>query len=129
MLTFLYATISIDDIDNQYSREVSSVDQYKGMTESMFYVLMCFYQKPTFGIEIVSTINQWSQGEVQMGPGTLYTILGRFEKDGLIKEISVEGRKRTYQITPLGKDIFELELERLNRVLEVATKVRGEQDV
>lgn len=101
------------------------MDQYKGMTESMLYVLMCFYEKPTFGTEIVETIKRWSDNEVLMGPGTLYTILARFEKDGLIKEIKVEGRKRTYKITDLGKTIYESEVQRLEKVIKVALQIRG----
>lgn len=98
------------------------------MTESMFYVLMCFYQKPTFGIEIVESIKEWSQNKVKMGPGTLYTILARFEKDGLIKEIGVEGRKRTYQITNSGIQIYLQELERLKRIVEVGNKLKEEKE-
>ena len=40
---------------------------------------------------------------VEIGPGTLYTILSKFEQSEYIEEIAVEGRKRTYQITDIGK--------------------------
>lgn len=100
------------------------MEQRQTLTESMFYVLMCFYQKPTFGIEIVATIKQWTNNRVVMGPGTLYTILGKFEEDKLIKEIDVEGRKRTYQITDFGRLIFESEVERLNDLLITAQYIK-----
>lgn len=100
----------------------------KVLTESMFYVLMALYEKDTFGTEIVEYIKSVSHNRVPMGPGTLYTILAKFEDDKLIKEIAVEGRKRTYTITQLGRDVFENEIRRLTDVLESAQKARKHHD-
>ena len=85
------------------------------LTESMFYVLMAFMQGPMCGIEIVEFIENRTHSRVQMGPATLYTILGKFEKERYIKEISVVGRKRTYQITDLGRSAYQEELARLKQ--------------
>lgn len=85
------------------------------LTESMFYVLMAFMQGPVCGIEIVEFIESRTHGRIQMGPATLYTILGKFEKEKYIKEISVVGRKRTYQITDLGRSAYQEELARLKQ--------------
>lgn len=85
------------------------------LTESMFYVLMAFCRRPMCGIEIVDYIEQRTNGRVQMGPATLYTILGKFEKEKYIKEVSVEGRKRTYQITDLGRMAYQEEVNRLRQ--------------
>ena len=48
-----------------------------------------------------------------LGPGTLYTILAKFQEEGLIREAAVEGRKRTYAITERGRALFRQELSRL----------------
>ena len=85
------------------------------LTESMFYVLMAFMQGPMCGIEIVEFIERRTNGRIQMGPATLYTILGKFEKEKYIKEIQVDGRKRTYQITNLGQSAYQEELARLRQ--------------
>lgn len=85
------------------------------LTESMFYVLMAFTQGPMCGIEIVDFIDRRTKGRIQMGPATLYTILGKFEKEKYIQEISVAGRKRTYQITDPGRDAYLEELARLKQ--------------
>ena len=85
------------------------------LTESMFYVLMAFHQGPMCGIDIVDFIDRRTQGRIRMGPATLYTILGKFEKEKYIREVSVEGRKRTYQITDLGRSAYREELERLKQ--------------
>lgn len=85
------------------------------LTESMFYVLMAFQQGPMCGIDIVEFIDRRTRGRIKMGPATLYTILGKFEKEKYIREVSVEGRKRTYQVTDMGRSAYREELERLKQ--------------
>ena len=50
---------------------------------------------------------------MRLGPGTLYTLLGKFQEEGLIEETEVEGRKRTYRLTNKGRQAYREELERL----------------
>ncbi len=83
------------------------------LTESMFYVLMALCREPMCGTQIADFIDRRTAGRLQMGPATLYTILGKFEKEGFISEIEVSGRKRTYAITAKGKAAYEEELARL----------------
>lgn len=90
------------------------------LTEPMFYVLMALAEGPLCGIDIAEFIRQRSQGQVNIGPATLYTILAKFEKETYIKEIMVEGRKRTYQITDRGLTAYQQEITRLQRCLNDA---------
>ena len=83
------------------------------LTESMFYVLMALSKSPMCGIDIAAWITERTKGRVSLGPATLYTVLGKFEKEGYIAETEVEGRKRTYRITGKGLDAYRAELERL----------------
>ena len=85
------------------------------LTESMFYVLMAFCQGPMCGTDAAQFIEDRTQGRIQMGPATLYTVIGKFEKEKYIKEVQVEGRKRTYRITDKGRRAYEEELSRLRR--------------
>lgn len=96
------------------------------LTESMFYVLMAFAKKPMCGIDVADYVEKKTGGRVLLGPATLYTILGKFEKEKWIKEIEVEGRKRTYRITDTGLTAYEQEVERLKRCVEDAEKARQE---
>ncbi len=91
-----------------------------GLTESMFYVLMALRSSPMCGIDIAAFIEKRSGGEVRIGPATLYTILGKFEKEKMIQETEVEGRKRTYRITAAGLAAYDGEIERLRRCLRDA---------
>ena len=87
------------------------------LTESMFYVLMALSRAPMCGIDIAAWITGKTRGRVSLGPATLYTVLGKFEKEGYIAEPEVKGRKRTYRITSRGLDAYRSELERLRACL------------
>ena len=86
-----------------------------GLTESMFYVLMAFQKEEMCGTDVVEFIEKKTKRRVVMGPGTLYTILARFEEEEIIEETAVEGRKRTYEVTLKGRRLFQEELLRLKR--------------
>ena len=83
------------------------------LTEPMFYVLMSFLHRDMCGIDISEFVEQKTRGRVHLGPGTLYTLLGKFLDGGLIEETEVDGRRRTYRITPKGRAVFQEELDRL----------------
>ena len=85
----------------------------KVLTESMFYVLLSLLRQERCGTEIVRYVDDATAGRVPLGPGTLYTILAKFQEEGLIREAAVEGRKRTYAITDRGRALFRQELSRL----------------
>lgn len=90
-----------------------SKEPLKVLTESMFYVLIALLRQERCGTEIVQYVDDTTAGRVALGPGTLYTILAKFEEEGLIRETAVEGRKRTYAITDRGRSLFRQELYRL----------------
>ena len=93
------------------------------LTEPMYYVLMSFLRQDMCGTEITEFVDRKTRGRVNLGPGTLYTLLARFLDEGLIKETQVDGRKRTYRITPKGRAAFQEELDRLR-----ACAAEGEEE-
>lgn len=97
----------------------------ENLTESMFYVLMAFRGGPKCGIDTSQFIEQKTTGRCKLGPATLYTILAKFEKEGYLTEIAVEGRKRTYQITEKGLQAYEEEVVRLRHCVEDADSEGG----
>jgi len=92
------------------------------LTESMFYVLMSLLQGERCGTEITADVERRTGGRLKIGPGTLYTILAKFEEVGYIEETRVEGRKRTYQMTFRGRLAYREELERLRQCVRDAEK-------
>ena len=83
------------------------------LTEPMYYVLMSFLSQEMCGTEITEFVERKTAGRVRLGPGTLYTLLARFQEEELISETGVDGRKRTYRLTGKGRAVFLEELERL----------------
>ena len=90
-----------------------SKEPLKVLTESMFYVLLSLLRQERCGTEIVRFADDTTAGRVPLGPGTLYTILAKFQEEGIIRETAVEGRKRTYAITDRGRALYRQELSRL----------------
>lgn len=87
---------------------------YKGgpMTEAMYYVLLAL-MNPNHGYQLMSAITEVSKGRINMGPGTLYGVLNRMEKDGLILLSKDDGRRKTYRITSDGEEALRSEYARL----------------
>ncbi len=83
------------------------------LTEPMFYVLMSFLRQEMCGIEITEFVEKKTGGRVRLGPGTLYTLLAKFQEEKLIEETHTDGRKRTYRLTEQGREAFYEELSRL----------------
>ena len=90
------------------------------LTESMFYVLMSLTDVPRCGIDIAEAIEKRTRGRVKLGPATLYTVLAKFEQEKYIKEVKVEGRRRTYAITERGREAYREEVDRLRACLQDA---------
>lgn len=97
------------------------------LTESMFYALMALLHRPRCGTEIADFVSAITQSRVRLGPGTLYTILAKFEEEGLIRETAVEGRKRTYALTDTGLERYQDEIARLRSCLADAARAEQEE--
>lgn len=92
------------------------------LSEPMFYVLMALRQQPLCGADIAQWISDRTEGRLALGPGTLYTILGKLTDEQMIREIAVDGRRRTYTITEAGQHLYDNELTRLRRCVRDADR-------
>lgn len=61
----------------------------------------------------MESVLEISKGRVKVGPETLYALLGKFQKENIIRETEVKGRKRSYIITDKGKKMLVEEYKRL----------------
>ena len=57
-------------------------------------------------------------------PGTMYGSLSKMEKDGLIRFVREEEKRRIYEITPLGTEVLELEMKRIERLYQTMKEAR-----
>lgn len=88
---------------------------YVPMTETGFYILLCL-REPNHGYGIVQKVKELTGGEVILTPGTMYGSLSKMEKDGLIRFLREEDKRRIYQITELGREILTIEMRRIERL-------------
>ena len=86
------------------------------MTEAMYYILLSLL-KPGHGYGMMQRIKELSGGRLVMGPGTLYGVLTRMNKEGLIVLTGEDGRRKNYAITEAGKAALLSEYERLKRLV------------
>ena len=92
---------------------------YVPMTETGFYILFCL-QKPNHGYGIVQMVEKLTDGEIRLAPGTMYGSLSKMEKDGLIRFVNEEEKRKIYTITELGIEVLQLELKRIHRLYRTA---------
>ena len=92
-------------------------EKFQTLTEQMFYILLAL-EEECCGVDVMERVQQMSDGRVQIGPGTLYTLLDRFLQEGMICQTRSEGRKRSYILTETGREMLEEEVRRLVRQLE-----------
>lgn len=85
------------------------------------------------GYAVAQEVEEMTDGQIRMGPGTLYGSIQRMLTSGLIEEVARgkttrsvaatsddDERRRYYRLSALGRRVLQLELERLARVVVVA---------
>jgi DNA-binding PadR family transcriptional regulator len=84
------------------------------ISEPALLVLASLMSGAKHGYAIICDIE--AQTGKRLGPGTLYGIIGRLEKTGLIRPHREQERgRRPYGITPAGRQAFKEQVESLSR--------------
>ena len=81
---------------------MNPVTEQGPMTEAMYYILLALL-RPGHGYGMMQRIKELSGGRLEMGPGTLYGVLSRMNREGWIVLTGEEGRRKNYAITQAGK--------------------------
>lgn len=92
---------------------------YVPMTETAFYILLCL-REPNHGYGIVQTVEKLTEGAIRLAPGTMYGSLSKMEKDGVIRFIREEDKRKIYKITDLGEEVLSIEIKRIERLYNIA---------
>ena len=95
---------------------------YIPLTETAFYILLCLRQ-PNHGYGVVQSVEQLTNGKLRLAPGTMYGSLSKMEKDGVIRFIREEEKRKIYQVTDLGNQLLQLELQRIQKLYYIAKEV------
>lgn len=92
-------------------------EQYQRLTEPMFYLLLSVIEE-NHGYAMMQDISMLSHNRVKVGNGTMYNLLERFMKDGIIELTRVEARKKYYQITAKGFTLLQEERQLLKQQIK-----------
>ncbi len=94
------------------------------LTETAFLVLTALADQPLHGYAMIQDIDRTSGGAVKVHAGTLYTVLDRLTREGLVEvereEIIQSRLRRYYRITGAGAQRLATESARLQRHAEAA---------
>ncbi|MBN1641207.1 MAG: helix-turn-helix transcriptional regulator [Anaerolineae bacterium] len=97
------------------------------LTPAVFHILLALSDRELHGYGIMKAVEAHTEGEVAMGPGTLYGSIKRMLAARLIAEsderpdpVLDDERRRYYRMTDLGRRVLVAELDRLSRALQMA---------
>jgi DNA-binding PadR family transcriptional regulator len=91
-------------------------------------LLLALQDAPLHGYAMMKAVEEQSGGALRVELGSLYRMIQRLQRDGLLAEAVVRGGasaspgrdRRFYRITALGRAVVAAELERLRGVLALA---------
>jgi DNA-binding PadR family transcriptional regulator len=102
-------------------------EEWLPLTPAMFHILLALADKERHGYDIMREVDERSEGQVRLGPGTLYGSIKRMLNDGLIEELDErpdpeldDERRRYYRLTNFGRRVAVAEAERLERLVKSA---------
>jgi DNA-binding PadR family transcriptional regulator len=94
------------------------------LTPAVFHLLLALADGPLHGYAIAKAVAEHTSEAIRLGPGTLYGTLTRMASAGLVREQSrasaEDDRRRTYELTPLGRAAAKAESRRLAELVSVA---------
>ena len=97
------------------------------LTPAVFHVLLALAGGERHGYAIMQEVMQSTEGQIKMGPGTLYGTVKRLLEAQLIEESDNrpdphldDERRRYYRLTQHGHSVLATELSRLEATLTSA---------
>ena len=98
------------------------------LTPAIFHVMLAMLDGAGHGYGIMREVERLTDGDVQLGPATLYRSIQKMVLDGLIEELpadegpETDERRRVYALTRFGRRVAEAEAERLKGLVEAAAR-------
>ena len=99
----------------------------RNLPPAVFHILLAVADRERHGYAIMQDVHSRTDGQLRLGPGTLYGSIKRLLHDGLIEELDErpdpendDVRRRYYRITPRGRRAAIEEASRLARLLRQA---------
>lgn len=102
-------------------------DDLLPLTPAVFHILLALADGEKHGYAIMQEVASLTNGDVKMGPGTLYGSIKRMLEAGLIRESGErpdpaldDERRRYYCLTSRGEQVARAEARRLESLLRAA---------
>lgn len=89
------------------------------LTDSAFYILLALTEA-RHGYLIMQFVEELTDGRVQIGPASMYTIIKKLANAQLIEPLEGDGKKKSYQITAVGRDLLAADLVRRQAMVDDA---------
>ena len=109
-------------------------DAFLPLKSNWFHILVCLVGGEQHGYAIQQDVLERSGGKVRLWPATLYGSLKRLIENGLIAESGErpaaeldDARRRYYKLTPLGRQVLDLESQRLKDLVRVLDARRRQE--
>ncbi|MFZ4452442.1 PadR family transcriptional regulator [Salibacterium aidingense] len=98
-------------------------DNHLPLTETTYYVLLSLLE-PAHGYVIMQKVEELSDQQVKIAAGTLYGAIENLLKQELIQSVkSDDKRRKTYVITEKGKEVLQLDYERMKHIIRVTDQL------
>ena len=101
------------------------------LTPVVQQILLALADGDKHGYAIIKEVRHRTDGAVEIGAGSLYSVLKRLLAGGLVLETDErpdryldDERRRYYRLTPFGRAVIVADLERLEEVLAQARAKR-----
>ncbi|MFC1995506.1 PadR family transcriptional regulator [Chloroflexota bacterium] len=103
------------------------INKYLPLTESTYYIMLTLIE-PLHGYAVMQKVEEISKGTVKVGPGTLYGAFTALEKEKLIVKVKEEKRRKSYVLTPKGKNVLLNQIKRLEIMTRNGLSVKNLYD-
>lgn len=104
-----------------------SPEELLPLTPAMFHILLALADGERHGYGIMQEIAAATQGQMRIGPGTLYRSIKQMLAAGMIEESDErpdpaldDERRRYYRLTGFGRQVAQAEAQRLARLVREA---------
>jgi DNA-binding PadR family transcriptional regulator len=102
------------------NKTTATPETYLPLTPAVFNILLALVDGEKHGYAIMLEVENNTNGQVKMGPGTLYGSIKRMLANDLISESDErpdpaldDQRRRYYRLTGMGERVLKMEAQRL----------------
>lgn len=97
------------------------------LTPAVFHILLALADVERHGYAIMQSVAGATDGQIKMGPGTLYGTLKRLLESKMVEETDErpdpeldDERRRYYRLSALGRRVIEAEVLRYAKIVKLA---------